>query len=205
MASKSHWESVYSSKASSSVSWYQEHASQSLNFIARNPIGIEANIIDIGGGASTLVDDLLTSGYRHLSVLDLSAEALAVAQRRLKERARFVNWIEGDITSVELPAHQYDVWHDRAVFHFLTDPKDRQAYVAQVMRSVKPSGHVIVATFSEDGPEKCSGLPVVRYSPLGLHNQFGDPFQLLDHLEERHPTPGGNVQPFIYCHCLKTA
>lgn len=204
MTDKSHWEHVYESKPANSVSWFQEHAALSLDLI--NSIGAspESSIIDVGGGAATLVDDLLSRGYRRVSVLDLSGNALRVARQRLGERAASVDWIEGDIRTVALPAQAFDVWHDRAVFHFLTDPADRAAYVEQVMRAVKPGGHVIVATFGQDGPTQCSGLPVVRYSPGGLHAEFGAAFRLIEHLSEAHRTPMGTLHHFIYCHCLKT-
>jgi SAM-dependent methyltransferase len=152
-----------------------------------------------------LVDDLLTQGYSDLTVLDLSSAALAAAQQRLGQLAERVNWIEGDITDVQLPFQAYDLWHDRAVFHFLTTPAQRSAYVNAVLHAVKPGGHVIVATFAEDGPTQCSGLPVVRYSPDGLHAEFGMPFTLLRHEEEAHHTPGGRIQKFIYCYCRKEA
>lgn len=197
-----HWEKVYQTKASDTVSWFQEHATRSLEMIRSIDQAAKAQIIDIGGGASTLVDDLLASGFSHLSVLDLSASALEVARARLGSLAPHVTWIAGDITTVELPAHAYDIWHDRAVFHFLTDPADRMAYVRQVMKAVRPGGHVIVATFAPDGPEQCSGLPVVRYDPDQLHNEFGASFELLEHSREEHTTPWGSVQHFVYCHCL---
>lgn len=151
----------------------------------------------MGGGASTLVDDLVTNGYTDLTVLDLSAAALNTARQRLAEKANQVHWIEADITQVDLPANRYDIWHDRAVFHFLTDPADRAAYVQTVLRSVKPGGHVIVATFAEDG------LPVMRYRPDELHDQFGEPFVLLNHCKEEHHTPSGTVQSFVYCYCRR--
>ena len=161
MNSKQHWEQVYATKSSDSVSWFQEHADQSLRLIHNTGLGKEAAIIDVGGGASTLVDDLSSEGFSDLTVLDLSGAALTVARQRLGKRADAVHWTEGDITRAEFPVHRFDIWHDRAVFHFLTTPADRQAYVERVMRSVRPGGHVIVATFAEDGPEKCSGLPVM--------------------------------------------
>lgn len=201
MQSRDHWENVYSSKSADGVSWFQEHAEQSLRLIRGMRLSRSAAIIDVGGGASTLVDDLLADGYSELSVLDLSAAALQQSQARLGERARAVRWIEGDITRVDLPWRAFDVWHDRAVFHFLTEPKDRQAYVRQVLHSVKPGGHVIVATFAEDGPLQCSGLPVARYSPDGLHAEFGAPFTLVEHLHEEHHTPFGTMQKFVYCYC----
>jgi len=203
MQSKSHWEKVYSSKAPDAVSWFQEHPAFSLRFIRDTVISGDASIIDVGGGASTLVDDLLNEGYSNLTVLDLSAAALQEAQNRLGERARQVHWIEADITQVDIPACSFDVWHDRAVFHFLTDPADRRTYVDTVMRAVKPGGHVIVATFAPDGPTQCSGLPVMRYAPSELHDEFGEPFTLVEHAQEAHHTPSGSVQQFVYCYCRK--
>ena len=147
------------------------------------------------------MDDLLDRGYRPVSVLDLSATALDVAKARLGERAGAVDWLCGDATTFPFWPHQYDVWHDRAVFHFLTDPKDRAAYVRQVAQSVKPGGHVIVATFGPEGPTKCSGLEVVRYEPDALHDEFGANFRLLRHLTEIHQTPTGARQQFTYCYC----
>ena len=201
MPSKDHWERIYSTKPSTRVSWYQEHARQSLRLIHDTGIPRSASIIDVGGGASTLVDDLVQEGYESVTVLDLSATALDTAKARLGERAGTVQWLEGDIVRLALPERAYDVWHDRAVFHFLTSEADRRAYVAQVLRSVKPQGHVIVATFAEDGPTQCSGLPVMRYSPDELHGQFGTGFSLLKQEREEHRTPAGTTQKFIYCYC----
>ena len=203
MQPKNHWEHVYSTKKTESVSWFQEHAEQSMRLIRGTGVPYSAGIIDVGGGASTLVDDLLSSGYCAVSVLDLAAAALSVAKARLGERASEVQWTEGDITKVLLPVHAFDVWHDRAVFHFLTSKEDREAYVDTVLRSVKPGGHVIVATFAEDGPIQCSGLPVMRYGPSELHAEFGSPFSLVQHEREEHHTPFGTVQKFVYCYCRK--
>jgi SAM-dependent methyltransferase len=203
MHSKEHWEKVYSTKATDAVSWFQPHADLSLGLIVAAGVGRGASIIDVGGGASTLVDDLLANGFTNVSVLDLSAAALAAARKRLGSRASGVRWIEADITRADLPAGEYDVWHDRAVFHFLTSPEDRAAYVQAVFRSVKPGGHVIVATFAEDGPLQCSGLPVRRYRADELHAEFGESFQLLDHRREAHHTPSGTVQQFVYCYCRR--
>jgi len=203
MQSKEHWEQVYTTKPENGVSWFQEHAHQSVELIARADASKEARIIDVGGGASPLVDDLLANGYQHVSVLDLSEAALAASRARLGERASSVSWLPGDITKVKLARHAYDVWHDRAVFHFLTTREEREAYVNAVLRAVRPGGHVIVATFAEDGPEKCSGLPVMRYSADGLHAEFGTPFALLKQEREEHHTPFGTVQKFIYCLCRK--
>ena len=148
-----------------------------------------------------VLDDLLDRGYRTLSVLDVSATALDVAQARLGERADAVDWLCGDVTTFPFARHQYDVWHDRAVFHFLTYPNDRAAYVRQVMHAVRPGGHVIVATFGPEGPTRCSGLEVVRYAPDALHDEFGASFRLLRHLTDIHQTPAGATQQFTYCYC----
>ena len=202
---KTHWEAVYAQRTPDSVSWFQPHAEHSLELIARAGLTRDAAIIDVGGGASTLADDLLARGYHDLTVLDLSAAALAAAQVRLGDDARRVSWVEADITAVDLPRQRYDLWHDRAVFHFLTDAAQRHAYVERVLQSVKPGGHVIVATFAEDGPDRCSGLPVMRYGADTLHAEFGAPFELLEHSRETHHTPGGAVQQFVYCYCRRSA
>jgi ubiquinone/menaquinone biosynthesis C-methylase UbiE len=201
MQSKEHWERVYRTKPATDVSWFQEHAEQSLRLIQQTGVPNTGWIIDVGGGASTLVDDLLHEGYGSVTVLDLSAAALSAAKARLGERAHAVAWLEGDVVRHLLPEHAYDIWHDRAVFHFLTNEADRQSYVAQVLRALKPQGHVIVATFAEDGPTQCSGLPVMRYSPTELHGQFGQSFSLLKQEREEHHTPFGTTQKFIYCYC----
>jgi 2-polyprenyl-3-methyl-5-hydroxy-6-metoxy-1,4-benzoquinol methylase len=203
MQPKDHWEKVYTTKATDAVSWFQPHADLSFNIINAKGVGLDACIIDVGGGASMLVGDLLNYGYSNLTVLDISVAALTVAQKRLGSRASRVQWIEADITKANLPAKQFDVWHDRAVFHFLTSPEDRAAYVRAVFHSVKPGGHVIVATFAEDGSAQCSGLPVMRYSVDDLHAEFGESFSLLDHRKEAHHKPSRTVQQFIYCYCRK--
>jgi ubiquinone/menaquinone biosynthesis C-methylase UbiE len=203
MDRKEHWEQVYTTRASDAVSWFQEHAALSLKLIDNTGLARDAAIIDMGGGASTLVYDLVVEGYTDLTVLDLAAGALALARQRLGEYANAVHWIEGDITRAQFPVNRFDIWHDRAVFHFLTVPADRQAYVERVMRAVRPGGHVIIATFAEDGPEKCSGLPVQRYRPETLHAEFGDALMLVDHHKEEHHTPSGAVQQFVYCHFRK--
>lgn len=203
MPDKSHWEKVYATRATDNVSWYQPHAERSLKLIRELGIAKDAPIIDVGGGASVLVDDLLDDGYLNLSVLDISGAALAATRTRLGTRAANVNWFEGDVTQVDLPPGRYALWHDRAVFHFLTTPEQRAAYVRQVLRAVRPGGHVIVATFAEDGPTECSGLPVVRYDASHLHGEFGAPFELLGHEHEQHTTPAGRVQSFLYCFCRR--
>lgn len=205
MPSKQHWEQVYATKSAAAVSWYQAEATLSLRLIRQIAPSPDANIIDVGGGASTLVDGLLESGYWNLTVLYLASEALSVARQRLGQTGDTVQWLEGDITTLTLPAQTYDIWHDRAVFHFLTHPADRLAYVEQVMRSVKPGGHVIIATFAPDGPTECSGLPVVRYAPDILKNELGRKFLLIECIEENHITPAGRVQHFNYCHFIYQA
>lgn len=157
----------------------------------------------MGGGASTLVDDLLDRGYESLTVLDLSRAALATAKSRLGGRAAHVQWMEANILDADLKAQKYDVWHDRAVFHFLTTAEERSTYVEKVFNAVKPGGLVIIATFAEDGPTKCSGLPVMRYNAQELHAEFGAAFQLLGQEKESHLTPGGNEQKFVYCLCRR--
>lgn len=203
MRQKEHWEKLYASKAPEAVSWFQQHAELSLNLIKATGAPLDASIIDVGGGASTLVDDLVREGYSDLSVLDLSAAAMDAARQRLGAQASKVNWFEADITQIELPRKRYNIWHDRAVFHFLTTQKQRDAYVRAVYYSVKPGGHVIIATFAEDGPEQCSGLPVMRYRADDLHDEFGEAFTLLKHQKEAHQTPFGTVQQFVYCYCRR--
>lgn len=205
MDNKHHWESVYATRAADAVSWYQAHADRSLELIEATGVPRTAGIIDVGSGASHLIDDLLDRGYTNITALDLSAAALEVARARLGARAAQVHWQVADVTRADLPTQAFDVWHDRAVFHFLTDAAQRQAYVQTVLRAVRPGGHVIVATFAEDGPEACSGLPVQRYAPDTLHAEFGAPFTLVHSERETHATPWGAEQRFIYCYCRTQA
>jgi len=205
MQSKEHWEKVYASKAPDNVSWFQPHAEVSMRLIRATGLGRDASIVDVGGGASTLVDDLLDDGYRAITVLDLSGAALEESKRRLGTKGESVRWIEADITQAAFEPYSFDIWHDRAVFHFLTTEEDRKAYVRQVLHALKPGGHVIMATFGTNGPAQCSGLPVVRYAPEALHSEFGDAFTLLIHEEQLHHTPFGTDQQFIYCMCRKWA
>lgn len=202
VVSRGHWEGVYRDRAADQVSWFQPSAASSYRLITEGA-GPGARIIDVGAGASVLVDELLDAGYRNLTVLDLAEAALDVSRARLGSRADAVDWIAADITAASLPQAYYDVWHDRAVFHFLTDPADRARYVAQVLRSVKPGGRVIVAAFAPGGPLQCSGLDVVRYAPQSLHAEFGAPFRLLGHETEIHHTPAGRDQEFVYCYCRR--
>ena len=196
-----HWEQVYRTKGPDQVSWFQAEARLSRELIVGAVPDRTASIIDIGAGASTLVDGLLGAGYRNLTVIDLSSAALELTKARLGPAADDVTWQAADILSAELPAQAFDVWHDRAVFHFLTDASDRARYVAQVRHAVRPGGIVLVATFAEDGPLRCSGLEVARYSPDALHAEFGDAFALLASHRELHTTPSGATQAFTYCVC----
>jgi SAM-dependent methyltransferase len=196
-----HWDDVYRRKSSDAVSWYRPHLERSIAFIENTGVARDAPIIDVGGGTSTLVDDLLARDYSNLTVLDISAAAIEVARQRLGERADRVRWIAGDITTVELPKHAFDLWHDRAVFHFLRADEDRRRYVQQVRHALRPGGHIVVATFGPEGPEKCSGLDVVRYSPDGLHAEFGGQFRKVASETELHTTPWGSEQQFVYCYC----
>lgn len=201
--SKSHWEQVYGSKAPDAVSWYAPHLAESLAYIRQAGADLDAAILDVGGGESTLVDDLVDAGYRRIEVLDLSEQALAVCRARLGEQAAQVGWRAGDVLEMDLAPNSVDIWHDREVFHFLTDPAQRRRYVEQVLKALKPGGFAIVGTFGPEGPTECSGLPVARYSSEGLHEEFGNPFQLLDHATSLHTTPWGSTQQFVYCFCRR--
>jgi len=192
MTDKSHWESIYASKSIQDVSWYRDHLETSLDFIRRCALPLDSQIIDIGGGASTLADDLCGLGYTSVSVLDISMTALEKARLRLGPLAKRVQWMEGDITKIQLPLEHYDLWHDRAVFHFLTDLADRHSYVEAATRSVKTGGFIILATFSPEGPLKCSGLTVHRYDPESLAGMFPR-FDLQESRLEDHKTPAGVV------------
>jgi len=197
---KSHWDKVYTTKAPDQVSWYRPHLEMSLSLVERAAGGVSASIIDVGGGESTLVDDLLVRGYQNITVLDISQAAIDVTKKRLKESADRVHWITADVKTVELAPAAYDVWHDRAVFHFLTSKEKRDAYVNAVRRAVKHGGHVIVSTFGPEGPTKCSGLEVMRYDAESLHREFGSRFRLVESSKELHQTPFGTAQQFLYCY-----
>lgn len=205
MSQRAHWEKIYSTNQPDQVSWYKPHLETSVNWIGELSLGKDANIIDVGGGASTLVDDLVEIGYRSITVIDLSRTALALTKKRLGERAALVTWIEGDITSMDLPVHHYDLWHDRAVFHFLTSSEQQQRYVENLSKALRPGGHVIMATFSVEAPPKCSGLPVQRYSPEELERILGSAFVLKKKSKELHVTPGGVEQMYLYCLFKKVA
>jgi 2-polyprenyl-3-methyl-5-hydroxy-6-metoxy-1,4-benzoquinol methylase len=201
MDTKAHWEKIYTTKAPDAVSWYRPHLETSLSLIERAANGKSASIIDVGGGESTLVDDLLAHGYENITILDISQAAIEATKKRLGAAAERVRWLVADITEIELEPRAYDVWQDRAVFHFLTAPEQRIAYIRQVARAVKRGGHVIVSTFGPEGPTKCSGLQVVRYDAESLHDEFGERFRLVESFKELHDTPFGTTQQFLYCYC----
>jgi SAM-dependent methyltransferase len=202
MDARTHWDLIYTKKPPDQVSWYRPHLETSLALIGRANPSHSASIIDVGGGESTLVDDLLAGGYSDITVLDISQAAISANQHGLGLAAQHVRWLVADITKHNLEPARYDVWHDRAVFHFLTDEQERAAYLSQVLRAVRRGGHVIVSTFGPEGPTKCSGLDVVRYDPGSLRDTFGPHFFLIESSEELHNTPFGTVQQFLYCHCI---
>lgn len=192
-----HWQNVYATKSETEVSWFQASPAISLEMIRAASPDRAAAIIDIGGGASRLVDALLQGGYRNLTVLDLSANALDTAKKRIGATASTVDWIVADATTWR-PAKAWDVWHDRAAFHFLTDPRDRAAYVERLRSAVAPGGQVIIATFAPDGPEKCSGLPVQRHDSASLSAELGPEFELVETRSETHHTPWHSTQAFQF-------
>ena len=201
MDQETHWEKIYRQKASETVSWYRRHLETSLALIERAAADRNASIIDVGGGESTLVDDLLLRGFKNITVLDISRTAIDVNKKRLGPTTERVHWLVADITQAQLEPGAYDIWHDRAVFHFLSAAEQRASYVRQVMRAVRPGGHVVVSTFGPEGPTKCSGLDVVRYDSDSLHDEFGTRFRVVESSTELHETPFGTTQQFLYCYC----
>lgn len=198
---KTHWEKVYQTKTPDAVSWYRPHLETSLALIERTGANPSSAIIDVGAGESTLADDLLSLGFRNITVLDISETAIEVCKKRIGAAADLIRWLVADVTLAELEPAAHDIWHDRAVFHFLTTLDQRAAYVSNVARSVKRGGHVIVSTFGPEGPAKCSGLDVMRYDAESLHGQFGGRFRLVESSKELHDTPFGTTQQFLYCYC----
>jgi hypothetical protein len=198
MSSKqAHWNEVYATKAADTLSWFQLHADMSALMIADSGASKDDAIIDIGGGASVLVDQLLNADFTDVTVLDISERALAASKERLGARAAGAQWIVGDVLTWT-PERSYDIWHDRAVFHFLTDEGDRATYRATLLKALPPHGMLILGTFAEDGPERCSGLPVKRWSAAPLAFELGPELRLIDSLRENHRTPQGAVQPFTW-------
>ena len=201
---RTHWQNIYREKSASEVSWYQKKPQLSLDLIDDAGVNEDDAIIDIGGGASVLVDFLCRQGFRKLAVLDISANALATARKRLGEREKNIDWFETDITGF-IPPQRYKLWHDRAVFHFLVDQSDRRKYVSVLKRALLPGGHLIIAAFAIGGPEKCSGLDIVQYDSPKLSAELGDEFQLLEQRNELHVTPADREQAFTYYHFVKKA
>jgi SAM-dependent methyltransferase len=195
---KAHWEKIYREKGDRDTSWFQPRPETSLALIEATGEPRTAPLIDVGGGTSRLVDRLLDSGRDNLTVLDISGIALEKTRRRLGTRATAVRWLEADLLEADLPG-PWRIWHDRAVFHFLTDEEDRQRYLQQVRRHLAPGGHLVIATFGPEGPQACSGLPVRRYSPDQLAEVLGEGFELEETREELHRTPAGKEQSFVYC------
>jgi SAM-dependent methyltransferase len=195
---KDHWENCHAEKNPAEISWYQSHPQHSLSLIGDTGIGTAASIIDVGGGATTLVDHLLMDGYRDITVLDIARLAIERTRDRLGDRSQQVTWIESDITGYA-PGQSFDIWHDRAVFHFLTLDRDRECYLKVLDKALKPDGHVIIATFSDSGPSQCNGLDIVCYSPETLGQALGPQLRLVETLTEDHHTPHGGLQQFVYC------
>lgn len=202
MDSQTHWDHVYQTKSADQTSWYQPHLHTSLEWISTAAPDRSASIIDVGGGESTLADDLLVLGYRNITVLDIAEAAVAKSRHRLGPAANQIKWLIADITTAALPPRSYDLWHDRAVFHFLTDPAQRRAYARQLASSLRPSGHAVIATFGPEGPQKCSGLQTLRYDAESLLHELGPDFRLLESAILDHQTPFGTKQQFLYCDFL---
>ena len=199
MSRRDHWEHVYESKATNRLGWYTPHLRIATDWTESIGLSPGSPIIDIGGGASTYVDDLLEAGYRSITVLDISQQALATVQERLGRRSDRVTWLSEDITTANLPGQRYELWHDRAVFHFLTEAEDRNAYKQNLLAALKLNGSVIIGAFAPEAPPTCSGLPVRRYDEEELANELGSEFVLVQHAEELHVTPGGVEQMYQYC------
>ncbi len=200
MSQKDHWEQVYSSRTTDQLGWYAPHLQTSLDWIKEGGLALDAPIIDVGGGASTLAKDLLDAGYQSITVLDISEQALASVKARLGKRADRVSWLEGDITTVDLPKQYFELWHDRAVFHFLLEPEQQRKYQENLLKALRPGGQLIIGTFAPEAPPNCSGLPVKRYTPAQLEGALGDEFELKRYHKELHVTPGGVKQMYLYCH-----
>jgi len=203
-APRDHWEDVYRTKPSNRVSWYRPHLDVSMDLLSNAGAGPQSRLIDVGGGASTLVDDLLAMGVANITVLDLSAQALALSRERLGPRGEPVRWLCADILTMELPAVGYDLWHDRAVLHFLTTPDAARRYAEQAAHAIAPGGQAIIGGFAPGGPERCSGLDVARRSARDIANLFGAAFELLEERQEDHATPGGATQLFAWARLVRT-
>ena len=201
---KAYWQNVYREKSPVDVSWYQKEPTLSLEFIHSAQIANDESIIDVGGGTSVLVDCLCKKGFTNLSVLDISGDALASTGKRLGDSTKNIEWFETDITQFKAP-HPFSLWHDRAVFHFLTDQSDRESYVKALKLGLRPSGHLIIAAFAIGGPEKCSGLEIVQYNTEKLIAELGEEFELIEKKDELHITPANEEQKFTYFRFIKNA
>ena len=198
-----HWDNIYSKKDIGSLSWYRPSLDISITYIRKSGIGFNGTVFDVGGGASTLPKHLIDDGYQNIWVNDISEEAIRVAKEKLGKKSESVIWKHGDITEIDLAPNSIDFWHDRAVFHFLTSELEVKKYIKQVERSVKSGGNILIGTFGLEGPEKCSGLEVRRYSSEQIHQTFGTRFQKIGQEMELHKTPWGSEQQFVYCYCVK--
>ncbi|MCF8245046.1 MAG: class I SAM-dependent methyltransferase [Saprospiraceae bacterium] len=195
---KSHWENVYQTKQLTEASWYQARPDISLDFLHKYELPKSARIIDVGGGDSLLVDHLLAEGFENVTVLDISEKALERAKARLGEKASLVKWVVCDAAAFK-PKEKYDFWHDRAAFHFFTKEKDIKHYIKTVQQSIAPGGYLVLGTFSENGPEKCSGLPIKQYSESAMKERLQQFFEKLKCLTVKHLTPSEKVQEFVFC------
>lgn len=195
---QSHWEQVYATKGENELSWTEGAPTVSLDLIRQTGVSHDASIIDVGGGSSHLVDALLEDGFQNITVLDLSPTALDAARRRLGARAEAVIWIVADATVWRPKDAAYDLWHDRAAFHFLVDPQHRAAYVERMKTGLRAGGHAVIGAFALDGPERCSGLPIIRYSPDTLATALGPTFALIADRKHLHATPWGTTQSFQF-------
>ena len=205
MSRQDHWEQVYGSKTTDKLGWYAPHLRTSIEWIQGLGLSADSPIIDVGGGASTLVDDLLDAGYRSITVLDISKQALSTVRDRLGGRSDLVTWLRADITTAGLPDREYELWHDRAVFHFLTEEQDRIAYRQNLLTALQINGHVVIGTFAPEAPPRCSGLPVRRYGRHQLADELGREFALVNHVKELHVTPGGVEQMYQFCQFRRIA
>jgi SAM-dependent methyltransferase len=203
MSRKDHWETIYSNRATEQLGWYELHLETSMDWVQDLGLSPDTPILDVGCGVSTFVDDLLRAGCRSITVLDISQNALSSVRGRLGKKSDSVTWINGDVTSIELPPDYYGLWHDRAVFHFLTTPDQQMTYRDQLSGSLKDGGNLIIGTFALEAPPKCSGLPVQRYSPGQLALTLGEDFQLIRHRKKLHITPAGTEQMYLFCHFRK--
>jgi len=198
MGTRKHWDNAYGARAVDRLGWYAPTLTTSLALIEALDLDPGSPLIDVGGGASTLVDELLRAGYRRITVLDISGKALRIARERLGDLAGGVTWLNRDVTNADLPAGEFGLWHDRAVFHFLTEPSQRALYKAQLLRALRPDGHVVIGTFAPEAPPRCSGLPVQRYDENSISEFFGPELRLVETRRDFHVTPGGVDQPYVY-------